>query len=44
VAAATVQATPVRFDWKPPGPGYLRVQVSGADGAPLALTNPIYFR
>lgn len=44
VAAATVQATPVRFDWKPPGPGYLRVHVSAADGAPLALTNPIYFR
>jgi hypothetical protein len=34
---------PVRFAWTPLGPGHLRIHVFGADGAPRAVTNPIYF-
>jgi hypothetical protein len=44
VRQATVDGSgDVPFDWSPPAPGHLRVQVYGGDGAPRAVTNPIVF-
>jgi hypothetical protein len=45
VTSAPVPETGVvTFDRFPPADGYLRVHVTTADGAPLAITNPIYVK
>jgi hypothetical protein len=40
-ATLTARGT-ARFRRWPPAGGYLRVQVTAADGAPLAITNPVF--
>jgi hypothetical protein len=42
-SAAITASAPVRFERALTKDGYLRVHVHAADGAPVAVTNPVYF-
>jgi hypothetical protein len=42
-SAAITASAPVRFERTITKDGYLRVHVHAADGAPVAVTNPVYF-
>ena len=42
VDSAAIASVPIRFERVITKDGYLRVHVHAADGAPVAVTNPVY--